>query len=224
MAAGRNICRQYRNVLCIIPLLRQLWILRRQIVKACLSFLPGTERASAAAGSCIDHRFPFMPVCTPPPDWRVTAVRDHLRRERSVSRRVPFAQQRILVILPAIVKETLSHARLRSASACGERCRWRCFCLTFPAQTGQPVRFFAFVRFEIAVRQTCPSGQSHQTLRLLPAVTFSGVSAPLSVGCHSAAIFGSILARSLKPTSTFLFTQYGQPLQRHRCCPYSLPA
>ena len=96
MAAGRNICRQYRNVLCIIPLLRQLWILRRQIVKACLRFFPGTEWASAAVGSCIDHRFPFMPVCTPPPDWRVTAIRDHLRRERSISRRVPFAQQRIL--------------------------------------------------------------------------------------------------------------------------------
>ena len=72
---------------------------------------------------------------------------------------------------------------------------------------GAAVRFFAFVRFEIAVRQTCPSGQSHQTLRLLPAVTISGVSAPLSVGCHSAAISGSMLARSLKPASTFLFPQ-----------------
>lgn len=51
-----------------------------------------------------------------------------------------------------------------------------CFWLTFPAQMGQPVRFFAFVQFEIAVRQTCPSGQSHQTFCREWQVTASGVS------------------------------------------------
>lgn len=143
----------------------------RQIVEACLCLFSGAERTSAAVGSRINHSFPLVSVFATPPDRHMTAVGDRLRRERSVSRRVPFAQQRFFVVLPAIVKETLSHVRLRSASACGERCRWRCFWLTFPAQTGQPVRFFAFVRFEIAVRQTCPSGQSHQTFLLLNEVT-----------------------------------------------------
>ena len=41
---------------------------------------------------------------------------------------------------------------------------------------GAAVRFFAFVRFEIAVRQTCPSGQSHQTFCREWQVTASGVS------------------------------------------------
>ena len=41
--------------------------------------------------------------------------------------------------------------------------------------------------------QTCPSGHSHQTLLVLPAVTISGVSAPLSVGCHSAAMRLSLI-------------------------------
>ena len=75
-----------------------------------------------------------------------------------------------------IVWINLCKMRLRSASGCGERCRCRCFWLTFPAQMGQPVRFFAFVQFEIAVRQTCPSGQSHQTFCREWQVTASGVS------------------------------------------------
>jgi len=57
-----------------------------------------------------------------------------------------------------------------------------------------------------------PQLHCHQTFLRLPAVTIPGVRAPLRVGCHSAAIFGSAVARSLKPASTFLFVQYGQPL------------
>lgn len=64
----------------------------------------------------------------------------------------------------------------------------------------------------MAAFQTCPSGHSHQTFFRLPAVTISGVRLPFSVGCHSAAMRGSTVARSLKPASTFLFVQYGQPV------------
>ena len=69
-----------------------------------------------AGDSGIDRRLPFMAVFAPPPCRFVTAIGNRLRRERQIVRHVPFTQQRILVILPAIVKETLPHARLRSAS------------------------------------------------------------------------------------------------------------
>ena len=74
---------------------------------------------------------------------------------------------------------------------------YRIFCagLMFPAQTGQPLRWRP-VRVSTRVRQTWPSGHCHHTRRLLPAVTVWGVSSPLSVGCHCAAMAGSTVAKS----------------------------
>ena len=58
----------------------------------------------------------------------------------------------------------------------------------------------------------------HQTFLLLPGVTISGVSAPLSDGCHCAATPGQSVSKSLKPGRTFRPAQYGQPLPSERTC------
>ena len=60
----------------------------------------------------------------------------------------------------------------------------------FPAQTGQPL-CCAPVRVSTRALQTCPCGHCHHTYRLLPAMIISGLSSPLSVGCHSAATSGA---------------------------------
>ena len=63
----------------------------------------------------------------------------------------------------------------------------------------------------MAAFHTWPSAHCHQTVFLLPAVTCCGVSAPLSVGCHSVATPGQSVARSFSPAEILRSVQYGQP-------------
>lgn len=86
-----------------------------------------------------------------------------------------------------------------------------------PAQIGQPQRCFP-VRQLTTARHAWPFSHCHQTLRLLPGVTCSGVSSPLSVGCYCEATTGSLVARSLKPARTFRPAQYGHPLWAFTRC------
>ena len=116
MTSGADVRRNERRIFPVVPLPRQLRMLCRQIVEANQHLSPRAVGAAGAGASCIDRSLPFVSVFTPPPGRSVTAVGNRLRRERQIVRRVPFTQQRILVILLAIVKETLPHARLRSAS------------------------------------------------------------------------------------------------------------
>ena len=65
------------------------------------------------------------------------------------------------------------------------------------------------LRRATTARHTCPSLHCHHTRLLLPAVTMSGVNAPFSVGCHSAASSGESVARSFSPASTVRPAQTG---------------
>ena len=64
-----------------------------------------------------------------------------------------------------------------------------------PAHLGQPP---PRVRLWILASRVWPSGHSHQTFRCEPAVTWSGVRSPFSVGCHSEATRGQSIGSGMR--------------------------
>ena len=71
--------------------------------------------------------------------------------------------------------------------------------------------FEPFVRRATAACHSCPSEHFHQIFLLLPLVTSLGVSFPFFVGCHSWAISGYTVYKSLNPINTLCPEQYGHP-------------
>ena len=80
------------------------------------------------------------------------------------------------------------------------------------AQYGHPVALLPALSFGVACH-SWPFSQRHQALRLLPAKTSLALSPPFLVGCHWAAKWGRLVARSFTPRSAVRPLQYGQPTE-----------
>lgn len=78
-------------------------------------------------------------------------------------------------------------------------------------QNGHPV---PCERFATETCHSWPNLSCHHTFRLLPAVTSSGVSPPLSAGCHCSASCLWVVPRSLTPHRMRLPAQTAHPLPR----------
>ena len=100
----------------------------------------------------------------------------------------PAFQRDIVLVLLSEHEDVWTKANLRSyGSQIG-------FC---PEQYGQPL--FLFVRLATDAIYSWPFLHIHHTFLLLPGMIFDGTRSPFLFGCHSEAISGYLVAKSLNP-------------------------
>ena len=80
--------------------------------------------------------------------------------------------------------------------------------IIYPLQIGQPLLFL--VLQDIATCHSCPHRPSHHTFLFDVEKTSLGVSWPFLTGCHSLAISGNYVAKSLNPVSSLWLLHIGQ--------------